>query len=140
LGWPALRIAADTNILVRIVTRDEPVQSQTAFKLVSTAEQVIISLPCLCEFVWVLRAVYRFNAGELETAVRSVTEPGNVVTERATVEAGLRLLAEGGDFADGIIAQIGLAMGAEAFVSFDRKAVATMRKMGIPAELPSAMA
>jgi predicted nucleic-acid-binding protein len=132
-----VRIAADTNILVRIVTRDDPLQSQTAFALVSSAEKVVISLPCMCELVWVLRAVYGFDPNDLETAVKSVTDPTNVVTDRAAVAAGLALQAAGGDFADGVMAHIGLSMGADAFVSFDKKAISSMQRLGIPAELPS---
>jgi predicted nucleic-acid-binding protein len=126
-------LAADTNLLVRIVTKDDPDQSRIAFSLLSSAEHIVVSLPCLCEFVWVLRAVYGFNSGELEMAVRSVTDPGNVVTDRAAVDAGLRVQAAGGDFADGVLASIGTEMGAEAFVSFDRKAIALLNHLGIAA-------
>ncbi len=45
-------------------------------------------------------------------------------------------LDAGGDFADGVIAHEGRWLGAETFVSFDRKAVELMRSRGQPARLP----
>jgi predicted nucleic-acid-binding protein len=128
-----VRLATDTDLLVRIVTQDDAAQSRIAFELLSAAEQVVVSLPCLCEFVWVLRSVYGFKSRDLEAAVRSVTDPGNVMTDRVAIDAGLRMQATGGDFADGVIASIGIAMGADAFVSFDRKAIARLGSMGIAA-------
>jgi predicted nucleic-acid-binding protein len=55
------------------------------------------------------------------------------MTDQPAVDAGLQMLARGGDFADGVIASAGMAMGAETFVSFDRKAVARLDQMGISA-------
>jgi len=46
------------------------------------------------------------------------------------VEAGLALLDAGGDFADGVIAYEGSWLGAEVFVSFDKKAVKLMEAQG----------
>jgi predicted nucleic-acid-binding protein len=128
-----VRLTADTNLLIRIVTQDDADQARIAFDLLSSAERVVVSLPCLCELVWVLRAVYGFSSGELDKAVRSVTDPGNVITDRSAVEAGLRLLAAGGDFADGVLASVGMDLGADAFVSFDRKAVALLNQLEIAA-------
>ena len=133
MGRLAVRLTADTNLLVRIVTQDDADQARIAFNLLSSAELVVVSLPCLCEVVWVLRAIYRFNPEELEIAVRSVTDPGNVMTDRAVVDAGLRVQAAGGDFADGVLPSVGMAMGGDAFVSFDRKAVSLLKGMDISA-------
>lgn len=54
----------------------------------------------------------------------------NVVMNRPAVEAGLALLEAGGDFADGAIAYEGSWLGADTFVSFDRKAVKPMDVRG----------
>jgi len=45
------------------------------------------------------------------------------VVNRPAAEAGLSLLEAGGDFADGVIAYEGRWLGADTFVSFDKKAV-----------------
>jgi predicted nucleic-acid-binding protein len=52
------------------------------------------------------------------------------VVNRPAVEAGLALLDAGGDFADGIIAYEGSWLGAEVFISFDKKAVNLMEAQG----------
>ena len=45
-------------------------------------------------------------------------------------DAGLAILNEGGDFADGLIAHEGRWLGGETFVSFDKRAVALIAKQG----------
>ncbi|GAB5508390.1 MAG: type II toxin-antitoxin system VapC family toxin [Rhizobiaceae bacterium] len=135
-----MRITADTNLLVRIIVKDDPVQAGIAYELVSTAQRVMVPLPCLCEVVWVLGTVYGFDHSDLIEAVRTITDPDNSVYNEEAVEAGLHLLSVGGDFADGVIAAAGAGMGAETFVSFDRKAVARVREIGITAKHPGEFA
>lgn len=128
-----MKLTADTNLLVRIVVRDDEAQAKAALGLVSRAERVVLSLSCLCEFVWVLDSVYGYGRDSIAAALRSLLEPENVVVETPIVEAGLRMLSVGGDFADAVIAASGVAVGAEVFVSFDRKAIARLGAAGIPA-------
>ena len=59
----------------------------------------------------------------------------NVEMNRPAVEAGLKVLDAGGDFADGAIAFEGQWLGAEEFVSFDSKAVAVLQSQGGRARL-----
>ena len=117
-----MRIAVDTNVLVRAAVRDDAEQYQSATKLMSRAEVVAVALSSLCEFVWVLRSVYRFRSDEMAKAIRVVLAAGNVETNWLAVEAGLTMLDAGGDFADGVIAHEGQWLGGETFVSFDKKA------------------
>jgi len=131
-----MRITADTNLLVRIIVRDDFEQARIAYQLVSTADRVVIPLPCICEVVWVLGKVYSFTPPELVQAVRAVTETGNAVVDEAAIEAGLTMLSLGGDFADAAIAVAGNIMGGETFVSFDRKAVSRISAMGLSARTP----
>lgn len=56
-------------------------------------------------------------------------------TPRQAVEAGLAVLEAGGDFADGVIAHEGNWLGADAFVTFDKKAVALLKAQNILARL-----
>jgi predicted nucleic-acid-binding protein len=49
---------------------------------------------------------------------------------RPAAEAGLALLEAGGDFADGVIAYEGHWLGADTFVSFDKKAVRRVEAQG----------
>ena len=130
-----MKVTADTNILVRAVMRDEPKQARAADKLLKQAELIAVSLPCLCEFVWVLRRVYGLGDAPIAQAIRALLDAGNVAMERPAVEAGLALLDAGGDFADGVMAHEGAWLGGETFVSFDKKAVALLSKQGEAARL-----
>ena len=132
-----MKVAVDTNVLVRAVVRDDKAQAKAAIKVLRDAELIAIALPCLCEFVWVLRRVYDFQAEDAATAIRALLAAANVEMNRPAVEAGLSALDAGGDFADGVIAYEGNWLGAETFVSFDKKAVALLKAQGQQARLLS---
>lgn len=125
-----MRIAPDTNILVRMAVHDDPAQSAQALGLVEQSEAIILTLPALCEFAWVIRGRYRLHAHEASEAIRELIGTEGVVVDRDAVAAGLVFLDSGGDFADGVIAHLGHVGGADAFASFDRKAVQILRARG----------
>ena len=130
-----MKIAVDTNVLVRAVVRDDPAQASVATKVLAEAELIAVALPCLCEFVWVLRRVYDFQPTDAATAIRALLAVSNVEMNRPAVAAGLSVLEAGGDFADGVIAFEGNWLGGETFVSFDKKAVALLMAQGQSARL-----
>jgi len=125
-----MKVAVDTNVLVRAVMRDDPKQAIAAAKILTDAKLIAVALPCLCEFVWVLRRVYDIQPSDAATSIRALLAAANVEVNRPAVEAGLSVLEAGGDFADGIIAYEGSWLGGETFVSFDRKAVALLNAQG----------
>lgn len=131
-----MKISVDTNILVRAVVRDDPVQGDLAAKLLTEASLIAIPLPCLCEFVWVLRRVYSFGAQDIAAAIEALMSTAHVEVNRPAVEAGLAVLRAGGDFADGVIAFEGAWLGGETFLSFDHKAVALLSAQGVAARQP----
>ena len=130
-----MKVAADTNVLIRAVVRDNTVQARAAAKALTNAELITVALPSLCELVWVLRKVHGFEPHDVAAAVRALVGAANVVMNRPAVEAGLLMLEAGGDFADGAMAYEGIWLGAEAFVSFDKKAVALLKAQGQAARL-----
>lgn len=130
-----MRIAPDTNVLVRAIVADDPQQTRAAQRALREASSIALALPCLCELVWVLRKVYRRSEADAARAIRQFLELGQAEFNRPAVEAGLAMLEAGGDFADGVIAYEGLWLGAERFVSFDRAAVDRLRAQGIEAAL-----
>jgi predicted nucleic-acid-binding protein len=132
-----MRITADTNVLIRAVTSDDVRQSKIAEAELANADVVALALPALCELVWVLSQGYKIPSAEIAEAIRRLMNGGNVVANRPAVEAGLALLDAGGDFADGVIAYEGSWLGAEMFVSFDKKAVRLMKAQGDSARLLS---
>lgn len=130
-----MKIAVDTNVLVRVAVRDDPKQTDAATRAMDKAEILAIPVPSLCEFVWVMRRVYRFKAAEIAVAMRTLLAAENVETNRPMVEAGLAMLDAGGDFADGAIAYEGRWLGADTFVSFDKKAAEKLKELGIAVRL-----
>jgi predicted nucleic-acid-binding protein len=130
-----MKVTVDTNVLVRGVVHDDEEQAKLADNLLRRAEMIAITVPCLCELVWVLRSIYGFKRSDTAAAIRALLVARNVETNRPMVEAGLAMLDAGGDFADGAIAYEGKWLGAETFVSFDKKAVATLTAQGVLARL-----
>ena len=130
-----MKITADTNVLVRALVGDDAKQSKAAQAVLRDAEVVAVALPALCELVWVLAQGYRVPLPEIAQAIRGLLNAENVVLNRTAAEAGLAVLVEGGDFADGVIAHEGSWLGADDFVSFDKKAVKILRAQGTPARL-----
>jgi predicted nucleic-acid-binding protein len=92
LGGRAVKIAVDSNVLIRGVVRDDPAQALAADTVLKGASSIAVALPCLCEFVWVLRRVYGFSAADVASALQALLDTGNVVLNRPTVEAGLASL------------------------------------------------
>ncbi len=130
-----MKIAVDTNILLRVLVQDDPKQAQVATKLLRNAEIIAVCLPCLCELVWVLRRGYQYSPADTSLALRTLLGARNVQVNHAAVQAGLNMLDAGGDFADGVIAFEGTWLGGETFVSFDKKAVALLTGQGLSAKL-----
>lgn len=131
-----MKIAVDTNVLVRAITEDDPQQTQIAERLLADAELVAIPAMALCELCWVLGRIYNFGAPEIGKVIRTLVAVDNVVMDHPTIEAGLALLDAGGDFADGVIAHNGQWLGGEVFASFDRKAIALLEQQGASVMLP----
>jgi predicted nucleic-acid-binding protein len=130
-----VKVAVDTNVLVRAVVLDDPVQADVAAKVLTDAELIAVAMPSLCEFVWVLLRVYDFQPSDVAAAIRALLAVANVEVNRPAVEAGLSVLEAGGDFADGVIAYEGSWLGGGTFVSFDKKAVALIAGQGLSARL-----
>jgi len=130
-----MKITADTNVLVRAITEDHESQSKAAQSALKRAELVAISVPALCELVWVLSQGYKVSSQDIATAIRHLINGENVEVNRSAAEAGLTFLDAGGDFADGVIAYEGSWLGADTFVSFDKRAVKLMDAQGQSARL-----
>jgi predicted nucleic-acid-binding protein len=135
VGRQEVKLVVDTNVLVRAVVRDDAAQARIAAKVLTEAELIAVALPCLCEFVWVLRKVYNIQTKDVAGAIRALLAAANVEVNRPAVEAGLLMLDTNGDFADGVIAYEGNWLGGETFVSFDKQAVALLTTHGQPARL-----
>lgn len=117
------------------MARDNIKQSEIAKQELASASLVAVSLSSLCELVWVLSTIYNIPREKIAAAIRALSAGGNVSMNRPAVEAGLKLLEAGGDFADGVIAFEGRWLGGETFVSFDKQAVKLLKSAGEAARL-----
>lgn len=125
-----MKITPDTNVLVRVLVGDDAEQSKAAETILKKADVIAISIPALCELAWVLSRGYKTSAENIAASIRHLINASNAVVNRPVAEAGLALLDAGGDFADGVIAHEGYWLGAETFVSFDKKAVKLVEASG----------
>jgi predicted nucleic-acid-binding protein len=81
--------AIDTNVLVRILTRDDPDQAADADAFIDRGAWV--SVLALAEASWVLTSVYDFTAAELATAIRMLLDHAHLTLQDPdVVEAALQ--------------------------------------------------
>jgi predicted nucleic-acid-binding protein len=124
-----MRVALDTNILVRYLVWDEATQSSRAADLIESAETLVLSTIVLCETVWVLRRAYKFQPSDIVGVLRDLTTMPSVEIDRPVVEAGIGLLMAGGDFADGVILAEAERAKADYLASFDEKLASLSSKV-----------
>jgi predicted nucleic-acid-binding protein len=131
-----MKVIADTNVLLRVIVGDDPVQARAATRTLEHAELVAVGVHALCELAWVLQRSYGVSRTDTVAAIRQLVGTRNVAVDRPAVEAGLAVLEAGGDFADGVIALEGRWLGGETFVSFDKRAVKLLKAQGLSVRSP----
>ncbi len=118
-------VALDTNVVVRILVGDDPVQTkkaERAFVEHAAGDGIFISLVVLAEVAWVLRAAYEWERpiihGRLDRFVRT---RGVSFEDLELVQAALEEYASGkAELADCLI--VGKARSAGAtLLTFDRR-------------------
>ncbi len=119
-------VAADTNVVVRFLTRDDPAQAARAASLLSS-RLVWISKTVLLETAWVLLRLYGFTVIEVNQALKGFAGLRNVRMEDSMqVAKALEWTAMGIDFADAL--HLASCTGMNRFLTFDRKFVRRARK------------
>lgn len=112
-------IALDTNVIVRVITRDDPAQARRAATLLRD-EDLWLSKTVLLETERVLRYTYEFNRQEVHRALSMLVGLGNLTVEdRPAVEAALYWQQAGMDFADAL--HLASSGSAARFVTFDER-------------------
>ena len=123
----------DTNIVVRLLLRDDPQQVETVDTLVE-AGGLSISWTVLIETEWVLRAVYGFDRATIAGLVKSLAMiDGLSVPEASGLIWACERYSAGADFTDMVHL---LASDGTTFLTFDRDfARRAGRKAPRPVEL-----
>ena len=132
-----MRITLDTNVLLRTVLRDDIEQADAAEAMLARATVLAIPIPVFCEFSWVLRRSYGQTASQIADTIQSVCAIETVATDNLAVDAGIKALRSGGDFADGAIARQGESLGGTVLATFDRRALRILRQSGLAAAEPA---
>jgi predicted nucleic-acid-binding protein len=121
-------IGLDTNILVRYLTQDDPLQSRKATEILEhrLTEQApgFVSIVAMVETVWVLERAYRLPAHKIAAAVERMLQTDMLVVENEQdVFTAMIALKEGqGSFADSVIAALGVRAGCSCTFTFDHQA------------------
>ncbi len=111
-------IALDTNVLVRVVTADEPQQLAAALK-VFRSDTLWVSKTVLLEIEWVLRYTYAVAPEGILDALRRLLGYRDLeVEDRVEVLKALSLFKARMDFADSL--HLASGAGADLFATFDR--------------------
>lgn len=121
-------IAVDTNIVVRLLTRDDPQQFERAEGCFAEAE-VFVPDSVLLETAWVLESVYSFSETQIATALRKLLGlPSVRLAESDTVALALEWYEHGLDFADAI--HLAKSRHVDEFRTFDRGFVSHAAGLG----------
>jgi predicted nucleic-acid-binding protein len=121
-------IGLDTNILVRYLTQDDPIQSPKAREIIErrlTEENPgFVSIVAMVEIVWVLDRAYKLATHEIAAAVERILQTDVLVVENEQeVFTAMIALKQGqGSFADAIIAGLGARAKSSRTLTLDHKA------------------
>jgi predicted nucleic-acid-binding protein len=125
-------ISLDTNVLVRVVTADDPGQLAMALE-VMRSERLWLCKSVLLETEWVLRYSYKLPRKTiLDTFTHLLGYPNLSLEAPSQVHLALDLYREGLDFADAL--HLASSTGADRFATFDRELASGARRLeAVPA-------
>ena len=123
-------IAVDTNVVVRLLTGDDPKQAAAARSLFA-AGPIWIAKTVLLETGWVLRSLYGFEESAICDAFTKLLGLKNVqVEDESSLAAALTLTASGIELADAM--HLSSRPPGAKFVSFDKAFVKRAIRAGVP--------
>lgn len=118
--------AFDTNVVVRLLVRDDEEQYQRAeliFRRATVESRVWLASVVLAEVVWVLRIAYQFDRATTAASLRRLIDTDGVQVEDATTTRLALAAFETGtaDFADYFILESARRDGALPLHTFDER-------------------
>ena len=121
-------IGLDTNILLRFLVDDDPVQSPRAKEIITRRlakqDPGFISLVTILEIVWVLKSLYKRSRQEIASDIEMVlaADTFEVQNEQQVYSAIVALRNGAGTFEDALIGTLGMWRGCSTTLTFDEKA------------------
>lgn len=124
-------IGLDTNVLVRYITQDDPLQAAAATRVIealTVEEPGYLTGGVLVETYWVLRTTYGFSREDVVSALGAVVAADEFVVENETIVRNALILAgsTGADFADAVIVASCRHAGCADVVTFDKNAAKSL--------------
>ena len=120
-------IAVDTNILVRLLTKDDLSQAKRAAKVMES-DDIFIPKTVILETEWVLRHAYGIDNGAIMKGFQKMMGLPNVrVEDQQAVFQAISWHESGLDFADAL--HLASSMKADKFVTFDNAFIKKARKL-----------
>jgi predicted nucleic-acid-binding protein len=122
-------IGLDTNVIVRYVTQDDPVQSPKATEWIERRltpdNPGFISIVTMAETAWVLERSYGLDDREIAAVIERLLQVDLLAIEREQeVFLAMVALREGqGSFADALISALGASAGCSSTLTFDQRAL-----------------
>ena len=111
-------IAVDTNLLVRILTNDDPIQARRALKIIKGGD-IFIPKTVLLETEWVLRHAYNIKRSNIITGFQRLLGLPNVnVEDPDTIYQAISWYENKFDFADAL--HLASSRRCSSFATFDK--------------------
>jgi len=120
-------IGLDTNILLRYLVQDDPVQSARATEIITRLTEQnpgSISLVTILETVRVLKSLHKRSRQEIANDIENVLAAGTleVQNEQEVYQAVVAVRNGTGTFEDALIGSLGIWRGCATTLTFDEKA------------------
>ncbi len=121
-------IGLDTNVLLRYLVQDNPLQSRRATEIIerrlTELDPGFVSLVSVLEVVWVLKSLYMRSRQEIANDIEMILAAGTleIQNEQEVYHAVVALRNGTGTFEDALIGALGIWRGCSATLTFDEKA------------------
>ena len=116
----SLPVALDTNVLVRLLVNDDPLQAQQAAALIDASSACFVPITVALELEWVLRGAYKLPRDAVIAAFDGLLAICHLHLEQEDlVRLALDWHRQGLDFADAL--HLARSEGCGALISFDRQ-------------------
>ena len=115
--------AVDTNVIVRLTTRDDKTQVATAESYVAERGAWVSHL-VLIEVAWVLESVYEFERAQIATAIDMLLDQEHLALQDPEIVAAAAKQYRdgiGSDFADCMILEVARSTGNLPLATLDKK-------------------
>jgi predicted nucleic-acid-binding protein len=123
-------IGIDTNVLIRILVKDDEKQAQLAFDYTTsthTNSLIVINSIVFCEVVWVLESAYNYTKKEIIVCLLNILKTKQfLIPDKEIIRLALKLYEESKiDFSDALIGYLNKKQNCNFTITFDKEAAKT---------------